>query len=94
MANVLGFDVGAHGTKEAQRTPEQDAARARVRALLGGWLRSGGLRRAQEHSARLGRDVPIITVGTAAVLLQDPDPDGDMAGQEALPHSELSEEAD
>ena len=39
MAKILGLDVG-EGLKKGERSKEQNAARAKVRALLRTWLKN------------------------------------------------------
>jgi hypothetical protein len=45
---------------------ENPADKARVKSLLKAWLADGSLRVEMRHSARDGRDRPVIVVGRAA----------------------------
>lgn len=62
VADVLGLDIG-RGLKKVERSASQNMARAKVRQLLNGWLRSGALKVEQQRSPRDGRDVKVVTVG-------------------------------
>jgi RecA-family ATPase len=58
VADVLGIDAGP--VKKAERTPAQNAARAKVRAMLKAWLRGGELREVLRNDPRTRRETPFI----------------------------------
>lgn len=58
VADVLGLDAGP--VKKADRTPTQNAARAKVRAMLKTWLRTGELREVLRTDPRTRRETPFI----------------------------------
>lgn len=62
IAEVMGLDVGI-GLKKAYQTAAQRIARAKVRSLIGGWLKSNALTIETHRSPRDGRDVKVIAVG-------------------------------
>lgn len=81
VAETLGLDIGLPGTTAAQRTPAQDAAFTRVRAIVGDWLHNGGLVRVTERDSKEGRNAEFIAPGTAAIC---PDPSGESTDGEAV----------
>lgn len=62
VADVLGLDAG-RGLKKADRNPAQNMARAKVRALLSGWIRSGALTVETIRDTRKGADVKVLASG-------------------------------
>lgn len=62
IADVMGLDAGK-GLKKADQTAAQRIARAKVRTLLSGWVKSGAIAQESVRSARDGRDIKIIVVG-------------------------------
>jgi len=62
IADVLGLDAGKE-LKKAEQTAAQRIARAKVRNLLSGWIKSGAIAQDTIRSARDGRDVKVIAVG-------------------------------
>jgi len=63
VADVLGLDLGAPTSKIADRTPSQNAARARVREMLEAWIKSRTLVIETIANTRAGRDVEVIVAG-------------------------------
>lgn len=72
VAHVLGLDAG-NGLKKNEQTSAQRIARAKVRSLLSGWIKSGAIVQDTMRSTRDGRNVKIIVVGDPVTL-------DDMAG--------------
>ena len=73
VADALGLDVG-RGLKQSDRNPPQNMARAKVRALLRGWIGSSALVVREQHSPRDGRQVSVLASGdpvTGAALRGD-----------------------
>ena len=62
VADTLGLDVG-RDLKKNERSAGQNAARAKVRRILSEWIRNGALELHNEHDARTGREVKLVTVG-------------------------------
>lgn len=84
VARVLGLNVGPVQASQKDRTTEEAAAHARVRALVDGWLRDGGLVRAKGKDPETRHEVEFVAVGQRAdlglgadtsALLIDPDVD-------------------
>jgi len=65
VAETLDLDIG-RALKKNERNAAQNRARAKVRALLSGWLSSGALVVEEQHSNRDGRTVKVIAVGDPA----------------------------
>ena len=72
VADVLALDVG-RGLKKADRTPAQNIARAKVRALLSGWTKSGALTIETIPDGRRGGEVKVLATG-------DPVTEADLRG--------------
>lgn len=51
IAQVLGLDIGLHGTKSAHRTPEQVFSRNEVAGIIAAGLKSGWLRQTEEKGS-------------------------------------------
>jgi hypothetical protein len=68
VANALALDAG-NGIAAKDRTPAQAHNFTRVRALLDGWLRDGGLILTTERDPVTRKDVKVIRPGTPAVLM-------------------------
>lgn len=64
IGDSLGLDLG-RDLKKQERTPAQNIARAKVRQLLSGWLKSGALVIDTTHSPRDGREIKLVQVGEA-----------------------------
>jgi hypothetical protein len=79
-SQVLGLDVGAHGTPKAARTAAQAAALARVKAAIAGWLCDGGLVQ-KPQKFETGKTHDCIFAGVPAILIETPDADID-AGED------------
>ena len=62
IADVMGYDAG-NGLKKAEQTAAQRIARAKVRSLLTGWIKTNALTVDTIRSARDGRDVKVLVVG-------------------------------
>jgi hypothetical protein len=62
IAEVMGLDVG-NGLRKDDQTAAQRNARAKVRSLLGGWIKTHTLTVETMRSPRDGRDVKVIAVG-------------------------------
>lgn len=60
IAKALRLDIGP--AKKAERTANQNAARAKVRSLLMIWLRTGELSREMRSDNRNGRAAPFVIV--------------------------------
>ncbi len=78
-ACVMGLDVGTPSTPKEDRTPAQNEALARVRAIVADWVRSGGLVEREEKDPDSRKTFRFIYVGKPAVLIEDPDADPEMA---------------
>jgi hypothetical protein len=76
-ANALALDAGASMTAAKDRTPAQAAAFARVRALVDGWLRNGGLIVANVRDPASRKTVKAVQIGTPAIMI-DPDATSEM----------------
>lgn len=64
ISRTLGLDAG-DGPK-GERTLAQNASRAKVRSLIGGWIKSGALVVDTVHDSRNGRAAKIVAVGEPA----------------------------
>lgn len=64
IGDSLGLDLG-RDLKKQERNPAQNIARAKVRQLLSGWLKSGALVIESIHDPRTGRDIKLVQVGDA-----------------------------
>ncbi|MBW6507845.1 MAG: ACP S-malonyltransferase, partial [Rhodobacteraceae bacterium] len=64
IADVLGLDIASADCPKGDRSPAQNAARAKVRTLISAWLRDGTLLQEAQRDARNGRDAPVIVVST------------------------------
>jgi hypothetical protein len=53
------------------RTPAQAAAFARVRALVDGWLRNGGLIVANVRDPASRKTVKAVQIGTPAIMIDE-----------------------
>ena len=62
VADTLGMDVG-RDLKKNERSAGQNASRAKLRRILSEWIRNGALELHNEHDARTGREVKLVTVG-------------------------------
>lgn len=69
VARVMGLDTGGPSTAKEDRTPDQAAALARVRAIVAGWVQSGGLVERQELDADTRKKRGFIFAGQPAVVL-------------------------
>jgi hypothetical protein len=80
VASALGLNVGQHGVPLKDRTADEAAGYARVRGLLDGWLRDGGLVRLRARDPKARHEVEVVGIGRPAMLSEDaetPDTDGD-----------------
>lgn len=64
IGDTLNLDLG-RDLKKPERNTAQNIARAKVRQLLSGWLKSSALVIEQEHDTRTGRDIKAVKVGEA-----------------------------
>lgn len=73
VAEVLGLDVGAHGSKKEERSPEQNRARGEIKGLVARWVKAGGLIEVTEPNpdGRKGGTVPVIRTGQPADCIPD-----------------------
>jgi hypothetical protein len=62
IAEVMGLDVG-RGLQKGEQTSAQRIARAKVRSLLSGWIKSKALSVYTIRSSRDGRDLKVIAAG-------------------------------
>ncbi len=69
VARVMGLDTGGPSTAKEDRTPDQAAALARVRAIVAGWVQSGGLVERQELDADTRKKHRFVFAGQPAVVL-------------------------
>ena len=82
VARVMGLDTGGASMPKEDRTPDQAAALARVRAIVAGWVQSGGLVERQELDADTRKKHRFVFAGQPAVVLDadaavsPPDTDG------------------
>lgn len=72
-AQALGLNIGLPGTGAKNLTPEEMAARARVRAMLEGWFRDGGLIRFESNNPTDRHRVQVVGIGTPAILIDASD---------------------
>ena len=80
VAAALGLKVGQHGVPLKDRTADEMAALTRVRGLLDGWLRDGGLVRLRARDPKARHEVEVVGIGRPAMLSEDgetPDTDSD-----------------
>jgi len=63
IADALGWDIGAPESVAGDRTADQQGARAKVKALVAGWLRDGSLRTTGWQNPKEGKSQPVIAVG-------------------------------
>lgn len=78
VARVMGLDTGGPATPKEDRTPAQNAALTRVRAIVAGWVQSGGLVEREEKDPDSRKPFRFIYVGKPAVLIEDPDAAADV----------------
>jgi hypothetical protein len=64
IGDSLGLDLG-RDLKKQERNTAQNIARAKVRQLLSGWLKSRALVIEGTHDTRTGRDIKTVQVGEA-----------------------------
>jgi hypothetical protein len=82
VANALALDAGGSATAAKDRTPAQAGAFARVRALVNGWLRDGGLIVAEVRDPTSRKSLRAVHIGTPAIMI-DPDASSDTDDPEA-----------
>ena len=68
VAQALNLNIGPVGAAQKDRTAEEAAAHARVRALLDGWFRDGGLLRLKGRDPRTRHEVDLVGIGKPAIL--------------------------
>ena len=78
VARVMGLDTGGPATPKEDRTPAQNAALARVRAIVAGWVQSGGLVEREEKDPDSRKPFRFVYAGKPAVLIEDPDAAADV----------------
>lgn len=71
VARVMGLDTGSPATPKEDRTPAQNAALARVRAIVAGWVQSGGLVEREEKDPDSRKPFRFVYAGKPAVLIDD-----------------------
>jgi hypothetical protein len=77
VGTVMGLDTGGPATPKEDRTPAQNAALARIRAIVAGWVQSGGLVEREEQDPDSRKVRRFVFVGKPAVLIEDPDATAD-----------------
>lgn len=77
VATVMGLDTGGPATPKEDRTPAQNAALARIRRIVGGWVQSGGLVEREEKDPDSRKPFKFVYVGKPAVLIEDPETDAE-----------------
>jgi hypothetical protein len=77
VGTVMGLDTGGPSTPKEDRTPAQNAALARVRAIVAGWVQSGGLVEREEKDPDSRKPFRFVYVGTPAVVLEETAADAD-----------------
>ncbi len=75
VAQALGLDVGPVGARREDRTAEEAAAHTRVRALLDGWFRDGGLIQIKVRDPKSRHELECVGIGKPAILPHDADAD-------------------
>jgi hypothetical protein len=83
VADALGLDTGGPSVRKEDRTPAQAGALARVRAMVAGWVQSGGLIERQERDEESRKSWSYVFVGQAAVLLGPDGTDADVDAENA-----------
>jgi hypothetical protein len=78
VAEVMGLDTGGASMPKEDRTPAQNAALARSRALVAGWVQNGGLVVREEKDPDTRKSFRFIYAGTPAILIDDPDAAADV----------------
>lgn len=71
VAQVMGLDTGGASMPKEDRTPDQAAALARVRAIVAGWLQNGGLTERQELDADTRKKHRFVFAGQPAIVLDE-----------------------
>lgn len=71
VAEVLGLNIGPVGTRQADRTAEEAAAHARVRALLDGWFREGGLIQIKVRDPKSRHELDCVAIGKPVIVPED-----------------------
>lgn len=66
VADIVGLDGGGPGLPAGDRTPEQAADFIRVRKMLDGWVKDGGLVEVDGYDPKQRKSVPCIGVGVPA----------------------------
>ena len=66
VSEALGLDTGGPDLPAKDRTPGQAAALTRVRNMLGGWLKDGGLVSTEERDPKSRKPVQCVGVGLPA----------------------------
>ncbi|WP_197646317.1 AAA family ATPase [Tabrizicola soli] len=69
VAEVMGLNTGGPSTSKEDRTPDQATALARVRAIVAGWVQSGGLVERQELDADTRKKHRFVFIGQPAIVL-------------------------
>ncbi len=75
VGTVMGLDTGGPATPKDDRTPAQNAALARIRAIVAGWVQSGGLVEREEKDPDSRKLFKFVYVGKPAVLMEDTGPE-------------------
>ncbi len=78
VGTVMGLDTGGPATPKEDRTPAQNAALARIRRIVAGWVQSGGLVEREEKDPDSRKLFKFVYVGKPAVLIEDTDPETDV----------------
>ncbi|TPL53357.1 hypothetical protein FJ937_08360 [Mesorhizobium sp. B2-4-4] len=68
VARTLQLNVGSPEVVARDRTPAQAEANARVRAMIEGWFREGGLIRVDERDPKSRREVAFVGIGAPAQM--------------------------
>jgi hypothetical protein len=83
VADVLALDTGGPSARKEDRTPAQAGALARVRAMVAGWVQSGGLVERHERDDESRKSWLYVFAGQPAVLLGPDGTDADGGAENA-----------
>lgn len=71
VAEALGLNIGPVGANKKDRTSEEKANHARVRDMLDGWFRDGGLIRQKARDPKTRHKVDVVVIGRPAILTDE-----------------------
>lgn len=71
VAEALGLNIGPVGATKKDRTSEETANHARVRDMLDGWFRDGGLIRQKGRDPKTRHEVDLVVIGRPAILTDE-----------------------